>query len=104
MSDELLPSILNTVTKVAEDTASLRAQMDGLVGNGQPGRIGVLEGDVKEIKAHGTTLASLDSKRIDKLEDDVADMQASKNRLIGANGVFAALVGGWEILKYKFHL
>jgi hypothetical protein len=51
MSDEILAAILTKVSTVAEDMASVKAQVESLVGNGQPGRIDKVEADVDSLKA-----------------------------------------------------
>jgi hypothetical protein len=104
MGDEILTEILKQVTAHGTTISAINAKMDTLVGNGHDGRIDIIESKLNRIVEVGSPVANIDSKRIDVLEDKMDGVQATKNRVIGANGVFAAIVGCWEIFKWKFHL
>lgn len=77
MSDELLTAILTKVTAVGEDVASLKTNMESLVGNGQPGRI-------------------------DKIEDEVDDLKGFKNKTYGVIAAFGGLEGIFHYLQHRF--
>ncbi|HXC43865.1 MAG TPA: hypothetical protein VNY51_10145 [Candidatus Dormibacteraeota bacterium] len=77
MNEEILAAILNQVTQVSDDVSSLKTDMKRLVGNGKQGRVDLIEADIEKL-------------------------QASKNRIYGANGAFVLLVTGWEFFKHWF--
>jgi len=79
MSDELLTGILNKVTTIAEDMATVKTQMGTLVGNGQPGRI-------------------------DKLEDNVDKLKTAKNYALGFGAGFIFLEGAFHYVMHKVGL
>jgi hypothetical protein len=68
---------------VVDKLASLSTQMQNLVGNGQPGRIGKLEA---EVKGQGQAIGELNKARW----------------TIGGIATGLSLVGG-ELLHYLFH-
>lgn len=79
MSEELLTTIHEELMEQGKTLSSLNTKVESLVGNGQPGRI-------------------------DKIETDVKDLQASKNQALGVASGFGFLAGLWEIIKWKYHL
>lgn len=79
MSDELLASIHTELLAQSQTLAGLKTSMDSLVGNGQPGRISIIESDIEDLKS-------------------------SNNKRIGAASAFASIITGWEVCKHFFKI
>jgi hypothetical protein len=75
MSDELLAALHAEQLEQGKTLSALAADMKTLVGNGKQGRI-------------------------DKIEDDVEQIQAHQNYAMGATGAFSFLIAGWEVFKH----